>query len=90
MGQELTKQERYFIFIIGLVLAGVVVVIFAWNWKGGTDFYSRSYAPVVQRSQEQRRLLDELDKKVRSSQPRPAGFKESEIEKTRGDRYSTY
>ncbi|MBY0403290.1 MAG: hypothetical protein K2X66_05280 [Cyanobacteria bacterium] len=56
----------------------------ALNWKENS-IYIKPYAAIV----EKRQQLEDSEAKP-SEQPVAPGFKESEINKVRGDRYSTY
>ena len=86
------RQERFFLYMVVLIVISLGIVVFTWN---GTGFYQRSYTPMVERAREQGNPImhsksGQTKNNRGSSQPRPAGFREGDIEKKRGSGYSTY
>jgi hypothetical protein len=86
---QLSKKEQLFLFYVGLFCTGLIIVSFAWN---ANKFYTSAYTPVVQQAIERRAEIEAYKKAhgESSNEPRAAGFKESDMDKQQGDRYSTY
>lgn len=77
-------KENFILFCVLLFFIGMAVVSVIWNANG---YYTRAYTPVVNEARE-RHAINHPEE--RSKQPRARGFRESEIKKHHGDRFSTY
>lgn len=81
------KQKANFIlFCVLLFFVGIALISVFFS---GTGYYTRSYTPVVEQSAQIHRSPDSSSD-TQSDEPRPAGFRESEIHKQHGNRYDTY
>ena len=78
------QKEQFMLFCILLLFIGILVILTFWNANG---FFTEAYSPIVEDANARQTVRK---KTVESEQPRPAGFKEKEIEKRRGDRFATY
>lgn len=88
----MTKHEKLILFYVGLFCLAVVIISFAWR---SDSYYSNAYSPVVEKSN-QNRAIEAQNRKIAekngdySDQPSAAGFREKDIDKSQGDRFSTY
>lgn len=92
----MSRQEKLILFYVGLFCLTVVLVAFFWR---SDQYYSSAYAPVVERSVRNRAIMEENRRNegggsgytnYDSRQPAAAGFRERDIDKNKGDRFSTY
>lgn len=92
----MNKQEKLILFYVGLFCLLIVLVSFFWR---SDQYYSNAYAPMVEKSNRDRAIVEKNKETERrsggysareSQQPLPSGFRERDIEKSRGDRFSTY
>ncbi|WP_373531861.1 hypothetical protein [Vampirovibrio sp.] len=92
----MSKQEKIFLFCVGVFSLTLVLVSFFWR---SNQYYSDAYAPVVEKSNAKRAIAEENRKNEgktgrytpkNSEQPLPSGFRERDIDKKEGDRFSTY
>ncbi len=88
----MTKQEKLILFYVGLFCVAVVIISFAWR---SDSYYSDAYSPIVEKSN-QNKAIEAENRKMSgqfgsdSDQPSAAGFREKDIDKSKGDRFSTY
>lgn len=92
----MSRQEKLILVYVGLFCLGLLLLTFFWS---SNKYYSNAYTPIVEKSRRDRAIVEQNrrneeqagDSSSRSSdQPTPAGFRERDIEKNRGDRFSTY
>lgn len=96
----MTRQEKLILFYVGLFSLALVLIAFFWN---ADKYYSNAYSPVVEKANRDRAIIEQNRQKEQragrsegqgrsngSNQPRPAGFREQDIDKKRGERFSTY
>jgi hypothetical protein len=81
------SKETFILFCVLLFFVGFALVTYFWS---GTAFYVRGYTPVVEQARERQQMRGDRQAEGPSAQPRPAGLRESEIRKNRGNGYSTY
>ena len=79
------KALKLIVFV--LVLFAIGMVLASLSWQGDT-IYSGAYAPMVEKSLK-RKQAEQLDS-PKSEQPDAMGLKEREINRQKGDRFSTY
>ncbi len=97
---KMSKQEKLILIYVGLFCATLIVLAFLWR---SDKYYSNAYAPIVEKSERNKAIIEQNRRTEQarysnsdsqgsgtSSQPRPAGFREQDIDKNRGDRFSTY
>lgn len=85
----MNKQDKLILFCIGLFC--VVFLIIGFFFSNGNRFYSGAYTPVVKKSMDAKQeAATEEDEESDSEQPRAAGLREREIQKHRGNGYSTF
>ncbi|WP_303673527.1 hypothetical protein [Vampirovibrio chlorellavorus] len=88
----MTQQEKLILFYVGLFCLAVVIISFAWR---SDSYYSNAYTPVVEKSN-RNKAIEAQNRKMDgqsgsdSNQPNAAGFREKDIDKNRGERFSTY
>jgi hypothetical protein len=90
---------RVNLLLVGLLLFLAAIAAVAYFWNANT-FYTEAYRPVVQESLERQRILKEAkeaeqreggtDSSRDDNEPHPYGLRERDIEKHRGNRYSTF
>jgi hypothetical protein len=85
----MSNKEKLFLFCVFLFCTGLIIVSCVWN---ANKFYAGAYSPLIQQSIERKQEVEAYKKAHgdSSDEPHPAGFKESDIDKEHGDRYSTY
>lgn len=84
MAQPLTpRQLNFFVFCFVLFFIGLILVALTWK---GNGFYIRPYQAVNTQMQHQKDRRDVRQ----SNQPTAPGFSESDIRKSKGNRYNTY
>ena len=89
----MTKKLKLILIIIALFLIGMVFASIFWH---GDNLYKGAYAPMVEKSQlrqqEERPAQNDQNDghDGYSDQPQAPGFKEKDIERQRGDGFSTY
>lgn len=88
----MSRQEKLILLYVGLFCLTVVLVAFFWR---SDQYYSNAYAPVVEKAERNRAIIEENRRGSgygggSSGQPAAAGFRERDIEKNKGDRFSTY
>ena len=85
----MNKQEKLILFCIGLFC--LVFLIIGFFFSNADRFYSGAYTPMVEKSRRAKEAAAEANKTEKTSdEPRARGLRERDIEKKRGDRYSTY
>lgn len=92
----MTRQEKLILFYVGIFCAALVLISLFWN---ADKYYSGAYTPVVEKANRDRAIIEQNRRNEEragdssgqdSQQPNPAGFKERDIEKNRGNRFSTF
>lgn len=93
----MSRQEKLILFYVGLFCAALVLISLFWN---ADKYYSNAYSPIVEKANRDRAIIEQNRRNEEragnssggqdSEQPSPAGFKERDIEKNRGNRFSTY
>jgi hypothetical protein len=83
----MNKKTIKLILFVFIVFAIAMVLTSAY-WQGDS-LYKGAYAPLVEKSRE-RQQATEGDSVPPSEQPDAHGFKERDIERQKGDRFSTY
>lgn len=92
----MSRQEKLILFYVGLFCTALVLISFFWN---ADKYYTNAYAPVVEKANRDRGIIEQNKRNEAraggssdqsSRQPTPAGFKERDMEKNRGDRFSTF
>ena len=86
----MSRQEKLFLLIVALICMALIAAVFFANQK---TYYSDAYTPMVENSRHNHDIMEQNRKnrpKVYESEPSAAGFKESEIDKNKGSRFSTY
>jgi hypothetical protein len=84
------QKENFILFCVLLFFILMAIVSVVWN---SNSFYSNAYRPVVNEANERHRVERRQDRRgedSKSAEPRAKGFRESDIEKKRGNRYATY
>ena len=85
---DLNNQEKFTLFVIGLAVASFLVVSFVWS---ATPYYVDAYRKPIQDSKDLHRQLDEASSGHRTSrQPDAHGISESDIHKSKGNRYEAF
>lgn len=85
----MTRQEKLILFYVGLFCLAVVIISFAWR---SDSYYSNAYTPIVEKSN-RNKAIEAQNRKMSGSdsdQPSAAGFREKDIDKNQGERFSTY
>jgi hypothetical protein len=83
----MNKKTLNLILFIFIVFAIAMVVASAY-WQGDS-LYKGAYAPIVEKSRERQKAAEGEDAPP-SEQPDAYGFKEKDIDRQKGDRFSTY
>lgn len=85
----MSNKDKLVLFYVFLFCMGLIIVSSVWN---ANKFYSSAYGPLVQRSLERKEAAEAYKKEHgdSSDEPHSKGFRESDIKKEHGDRYSTY
>jgi hypothetical protein len=84
------QKENFILFCVLLFFILMAVVSVIWN---SNSFYSNAYRPMVNEANERHRVERRQERRgedSKSAEPRAKGFRESDIEKKRGNRYATY
>lgn len=78
----MSAKEKFILYCVMLffIVIGLISVFFNAN-----GFYSGAYSKVARPAYE-----DEQRYERKSNEPRPAGMRESDIDKKQGHRYRTY
>ncbi len=86
----MNKQEKLIVLCVSI--ACIIFLVVGFYFSNADQFYSGAYGPIVERANQNKKALDDYRKEHgdESDQPRASGLRENEIEKHKGDRYSTY
>lgn len=80
----MSKQEKLILFYVGLFCIALAIISYVWQ---SDQYYSNAYTPVVEKARLERAIREDEQS---SKQPAPAGFREKDIDKNRGNGFSTY
>jgi type II secretory pathway component PulC len=92
----MSKTEKLILFYVALFCIALVLVGIFWR---SDPYYSKAYTPVVEKSNAERAIIEQNrineaqngnGSGKESEQPVPSGFRERDIDKKTGDRFSTY
>lgn len=87
----MNKQEK--LILLGIGLFCLIFLIIGFFFSNADRFYSGAYSPMVEKSLKAKQAAAESaadEESSHSDEPRARGLREREIQKQRGDRYSTY
>lgn len=83
----MSKSLKLTLIVIILVMLGLVIANAFWH---GDSLYKGAYAPIVEKSQLRQQEERQSDAEDHSDEPQAPGFKEKDIDRQRGDGFSTY
>jgi type II secretory pathway component PulC len=92
----MNKTEKMILFYVALFCATLVLISIFWR---SNPYYSKAYTPIVEKSNAERAIVEQNrireaesgnNSGKKSEQPMPSGFREQDIDKKTGDRFSTY
>ena len=81
------KQLKLLLVIMVAFFIGLVVMSFFWR---DDNTYKNAYTPMVEKSLERQKENSQERDEDSSVEPHAPGFREKDIDRQHGDRFSTY